>query len=150
MSAAQVQVCPVIGATTTVLPPGHPEYNASDKEARCPVTNAQVGHHGSNVIHNHPSAPSVPAESSDASKCPAMKGMESKDALAQDICPIVGSVTTVLPPSHPSVDAAEEGAVCPITKASLAHHKKKVHVHPSVASDASQSECPVAGSVAGA
>lgn len=36
------QVCPVVGTTTTVLPPDHPSYDVNDPEARCPVTNAKV------------------------------------------------------------------------------------------------------------
>lgn len=29
MAAATAQICPVVGTTTTVLPPNHPEYDAS-------------------------------------------------------------------------------------------------------------------------
>ena len=39
---ASAQVCPVVGTTTTVLPPDHPSYDPNDTEARCPVTNAKV------------------------------------------------------------------------------------------------------------
>lgn len=44
------QMCPVVGTTTTVLPPGHPPYDTSDPEARCPVTNATVRCHISGVL----------------------------------------------------------------------------------------------------
>lgn len=38
---ASAQVCPVVGTTTSVLPPDHPSYDVNDPEARCPVTNAK-------------------------------------------------------------------------------------------------------------
>ncbi|KAI7516289.1 hypothetical protein KC331_g22131, partial [Hortaea werneckii] len=50
MASAQAQVCPVVGTTTTVLPPHHPAYNTADPEARCPVTNAKVAHHDKDII----------------------------------------------------------------------------------------------------
>lgn len=68
---ASTQICPVVGTTTSVLPPHHPHYNTSDPEARCPVTNAKVGHH--DIIHDHPSSPTIPSDqnaSMDAKSCP--------------------------------------------------------------------------------
>ncbi|KAI7248987.1 hypothetical protein KC335_g18046, partial [Hortaea werneckii] len=91
MASAQAQVCPVVGTTTTVLPPHHPAYNTSDPEARCPVTNAKVAHHDKDIIHNHPTDPSIPAEDQkamDASECPALKGANSKDAVTDATCPV--------------------------------------------------------------
>jgi hypothetical protein len=61
------------------------------------------------------------------------------------ICPVVGTATTVLPPDHPSTDNAKEGDVCPVTKATVGHHKEKVHTHPSVAAKGEEAVCPVTG-----
>merc|ERR1712072_1181981 len=131
MASAQAQVCPVVGTTTTVLPPHHPAYNTSDPEARCPVTNAKVAHHDKEIIHNHPTDPSIPAEDQkamDASECPALKGANSKDAVTDATCPVVGPVSAYLPPTHPTLE----------------DHKQKVHTHPAVAKDAPIGQCPVA------
>ena len=48
------------------------------------------------------------------------------------LCPVVGTATTVLPPDHPDMLKAKEGDVCPVTKATVGHHKDKVVTHPSV------------------
>jgi hypothetical protein len=40
-----------------------------------------------------------------------------------------------LPPSHPALTKKEAGEVCPVTNATLEHHKDKVHEHPAVPSD---------------
>jgi hypothetical protein len=144
--SAQAQVCPVVGTTTNVLPPNHPTYDTSNLEARCPVTNAKVSHH--DIIHNHPEAsdvPSDPSSAQDASACPALKNANNKDSLTDATCPVVGPVSAYLPPSHPQLTEKEAGSVCPVTNATLEHHKKKVHEHPSVQSNASAEKCPVAG-----
>ncbi|KAF7187645.1 hypothetical protein HII31_10984 [Pseudocercospora fuligena] len=143
------QVCPVVGTTTNVLPPHHPEIN-SDPEARCPVTNAKVDHH-ENIIHNHPSAPHVPSsdkEAMDASQCPALKKANTQESVTDATCPVVGPVNAHLPPTHPGLTEKEAGAVCPVTNAKLEHHKGKVHAHPSVPDDAPAAKCPVAGAAA--
>jgi hypothetical protein len=57
----------------------------------------------------------------------------------------VGPVTTILPPDHPSTNDANEGDVCPVTKATLKHHLGKVMVHPSVEGAAAGAVCPVVG-----
>lgn len=129
------QVCPVVGTTTTVLPPDHPAYDTSDPEARCPVTNAKVSHHGQNVIHSHPSSPTIPDDKNkamDASLCPVASRGSRSDSLDSATCPVVGSVSAVLPPSHPRLTQTEAGQVCPVTNATLGHHQGKVHEHPSV------------------
>lgn len=64
------------------------------------------------------------------------------------ICPVVGTVSSVLPPNHPSTSNAKEGDVCPITNATLAHHKGKVHSHPDVSSAGKGAVCPVVGATA--
>ncbi|KAK3056012.1 hypothetical protein LTR09_003246 [Extremus antarcticus] len=127
------QVCPVIGSTATVLPPDHPQFNANDPEARCPITNAKVEHHN-NIIHPHPSSSTIPDDSSkrDATRCPAMNASAQDDSVADATCPVVGSVSAMLPPSHPKLTPDEAGQVCPVTNATLEHHKDKVHEHPSV------------------
>ncbi|KAK5118593.1 hypothetical protein LTR85_008058 [Meristemomyces frigidus] len=145
---ASAQVCPVVGTTTTVLPPHHPSYDTTDAEARCPVTNAKVSHH--NIIHNHPSSPTIPEDSHqsmDAGSCPALKNANSKETITDATCPVVGPVSAYLPPTHPKLEEGESGTVCPVTNATLEHHKKKVHEHPSVPQDAPAQKCPVAGSM---
>lgn len=62
-----------------------------------------------------------------------------------EICPVVGTATTVLPPDHPDTVNAQDGAVCPVTKATIEHHKNKVHTHPNVQSAEHGAVCPVAG-----
>ena len=140
MATAQ-QVCPVVGTTTSVLPPNHPHYDASNPEARCPITNAKVEHHDNSIIHDH-SAVSEPKQ--DASACPALKNANTKDSITDATCPIVGPVSAYLPPTHPHLTEKESGSVCPVTNATLEHHKAKVHEHPAVADDASAQKCPVA------
>jgi hypothetical protein len=143
MASAQ-QVCPVVGTTTTVLPPNHPHYDASNPEARCPVTNAKVSHHGDSIIHDH-STVSEPVQ--DASACPALKNANGKNSITDATCPIVGPVSAYLPPTHPQLTEKEAGAVCPVTNATLDHHKTKVHEHPSVPNGAPADKCPVASSM---
>ncbi|KAM3423179.1 hypothetical protein BST61_g630 [Cercospora zeina] len=140
-------VCPVVGTTTNVLPPSHPEI-PHDSEARCPVTNAKVEHHD-NIIHNHPSdiqEPGSKKDAMDASQCPALKSAASSgDSITDAVCPVVGAVNSHLPPQHPALNEKEAGAVCPVTNATLDHHKAKVHQHKAVADNASAAQCPVAG-----
>jgi hypothetical protein len=131
MASAQ-QVCPVVGTTTSVLPPNHPHYDADDPEARCPITNAKVSHHDNSIIHDH-SAVSEPIQDANG-----------KNSITDATCPIVGPVSAYLPPTHPHLTEKEAGSVCPITNATLDHHKAKVHEHPSVPNDASAQKCPVA------
>lgn len=147
--AAKEAVCPVVGTTTSVLPPTHPSVNFSDPEARCPITNAKVEHHDNNTIHNHPSAstPADPSEARDASACPALKNANAQSSITDATCPVVGPVSAYLPPTHPHLTEKEAGAVCPVTNATLEHHKKKVHEHPSVEKDAPVAKCPVASNM---
>ncbi|KAK4539293.1 hypothetical protein LTR36_000819 [Oleoguttula mirabilis] len=151
MATASAQVCPVVGTTTNVLPPNHPSYDTTDAEARCPVTNAKVSHHGGNIIHNHPSSPIIAEDSHqsffDAGSCPALKNANTKDTITEATCPVVGPVSAYLPPTHPKLEEGESGKVCPVTNATLEHHKTKVHEHPSVPQDAAAQQCPVAGNV---
>ncbi|KAG8627864.1 hypothetical protein KVT40_003737 [Elsinoe batatas] len=141
-----VAVCPVIGTTTSALPPNHPALS-DDPEARCPITNAKVDHHNS-IIHSHPSAPAVPGdaeEARNATNCPALKNANSKNTITDATCPVVGPVSAMLPPEHPALTEEEAGKICPVTNATLEHHKSKVHAHPGVAKDAAAQSCPVAG-----
>ncbi|KAK5111767.1 hypothetical protein LTR62_004687 [Meristemomyces frigidus] len=174
---AAAAVCPVVGTSTTVLPPGHPAMS-TDPEARCPVrlltpplqpsnfsnnqqpttkltpspqiTNAKVAHHDSTIIHNHPSSPSIPTGGKgnyDAEQCPAVKSMAKNDKVENEICPVVGPVSAFLPPTHPALTEKEAGKICPVTNAKLEHHEGKVHMHPAVANDAEAGKCPVAGNI---
>jgi hypothetical protein len=145
MATAQ-QVCPVVGTTTTSLPPNHPHYDVNDPEARCPITNAKVQHHGDSIIHDHSDVAS--AQIQDASACPALKNANKKGSITDATCPVVGPVSAYLPPTHPHLTEEESGKVCPVTNATLEHHKSKVHEHPSVPNDAPVAKCPVANTLA--
>ncbi|KAI0452665.1 hypothetical protein F5B21DRAFT_482499 [Xylaria acuta] len=145
---ASVQACPIVGTTNSTLPPSHPDIDLSKPGQICPVVGAKTEHHGN--LHQHPSAPSNPKThstgSSDAQACPALKNVvnETKSKQMDDkICPVVGPVTTVLPPDHPSTQGKTDEAECPVTKAKVGHHKDKVVVHP-LMNDA-HGVCPVTG-----
>lgn len=95
----------------------------------------------------HPSITSA-ANPNDAAACPALKGEIEKpqnQALDEAVCPVVGPVSTVLPPDHPDMSQNKEGDECPITKAKLGHHKGKVVGHPSVEGAEKGAVCPVVG-----
>jgi len=118
----------------------------------CPVVGATTDHHHN--LHEHPSIPdsSIPNATSPtspiATSCPVLKtAVQDPKAQAMDdaICPVVGTATTILPPDHPSTDNAKEDDVCPVTKATVGHHKAKVHTHPSVATKGEEAVCPVTG-----
>ncbi|KAI1342761.1 hypothetical protein F5Y15DRAFT_267896 [Xylariaceae sp. FL0016] len=149
---ASAQVCPVVGTTNTTLPPSHPEVDLSKGGQTCPVVGAKTEHHQN--LHKHPSmsgeqatSPTTPSVgSADAQACPALKGVvnEAKSKEMDDkVCPVVGPVTTVLPPDHPSTAGKADGAECPVTKAKVGHHKDKVVVHPKV--EGADGVCPVTG-----
>ncbi|GAB7366018.1 hypothetical protein MBLNU230_g7342t1 [Neophaeotheca triangularis] len=159
MAAATAQICPVVGTTTTALPPNHPAYDPSDKEARCPITNAKVAHHDNSIIHNHPSGPvdssqetETSAHTLSAEACPALKNAKQTGGkgVTDATCPVVGPVSSYLPPDHPDPRSAEAGKVCPVTNATLEHHEGKVSKHPSVEDGAPAAKCPVAGQGVGA
>lgn len=141
------QVCPIVGTTNTVLPPKHPEFDLNQPGLVCPVTKATTDHH-----HNLSKHPGIFDSSSDdlsnAESCPALTKIVSRpeqQAMDEAICPVVGTVSSVLPPNHPSTADAKEGDVCPVTNATLSHHKGKVHEHPSLASASKGAICPVVG-----
>lgn len=85
----------------------------------------------------------------DASKCPALQHQAQQQVMnANAICPVVGPVNAHLPPDHPPVLSDDEGEgekVCPVTKATVEHHRKKVVVHKKVESGAGVEMCPVVG-----
>lgn len=144
--AAKAQVCPVVGTTNTILPPSHPDFDMEAPGQVCPVTNASTDHHHN--LSKHPSIGNSSANPSDAASCPALKNITSEpqqEELDEAVCPVVGPVSTMLPPDHPSTADSKEGDVCPITKATLGHHKNKVHQHPSIENAAKGAVCPVVG-----
>lgn len=47
------------------------------------------------------------------------------------VCPVVGTTNTTLPPSHPDIDLTKPGQTCPVVGASTDHHRE-LHQHPSV------------------
>lgn len=122
------QTCPVTGSTVTTLPPDHPETNGSDKP--CPVTKATTAHH-KDAIRRHPSVPATATQE----ECPVLS-----KAKQENVCPIVGTATTSLPPNHPTTMT---GDVCPVTNAKLSDHAGVVKGHPAISSQASAKDCPV-------
>ena len=140
------QVCPVVGTTNTVLPPKHPEFDMNQPGLVCPVTKATTDHHHN--LHKHPGIFESSDDLSNAESCPALTKIVSRpeqQAMDEAICPVVGAVSSVLPPNHPSTENAKEGDVCPITNATLSHHKGKVHPHPSIENAPKGATCPVVG-----
>lgn len=145
MSATESLVCPVVGTTNSTLPPQHPDIDLSRPGQTCPVVGAKTDHHHN--LHKHP-AVAIPNDRSpsDASACPALKKVveEPKSQEMDDnICPVVGTATTVLPPNHPSTEGQGDDAECPVTKAKVGHHKAKLVGHPDISN--AHGVCPVAG-----
>lgn len=109
------------------------------------MVGASSDHHAN--LHKHPEVRIPDGKSpSDASACPALKKVvqEPKSQEMDDqVCPVVGMATTVLPPDHPSTEGKGDDAECPVTKAKVGHHKGKLVGHPDV-HDA-KGVCPVAG-----
>ncbi|KAF2183476.1 hypothetical protein K469DRAFT_208422 [Zopfia rhizophila CBS 207.26] len=137
--------CPVVGTTNDVPPPNHPDVDLSKDGQTCPVVGATTDHHHN--LHKHPAVP-IENISLTATECPALKQVVSQpksQAMDDEVCPVIGPATTVLPPDHPDVLKAKEGDVCPVTKATVGHHLNKVHGHPSVQSAEKGAVCPVAG-----
>lgn len=99
-------------------------------------------------LHKHPSIP-IENDAPIATECPALKSVvkaPKSQSMDDEVCPVIGPATTILPPDHPSItDGAKEGDVCPVTKATIGHHKNKVHEHPNVQSAEKGAVCPVAG-----
>jgi len=139
---ATAQVCPVVGTKNTILPPSHPDFDSSTPGLVCPITNATTDHH--HILHKHPGLGKD--VDLNAQQCPVLKTeVESAEAKKMDegICPVVGIVSTVLPPDHPPTDGKSE--VCPVTKATLKHHEDKVQAHPKLEEVAKGAVCPVVG-----
>merc|ERR1712147_234092 len=83
----------------------------------------QTYHHHN--LHKHPGIFDTTGDLSNAEACPALSKIVSRpeqQAMDEAICPVVGSVSSVLPPNHPSTTNAKEGDVCPVTNATLGHH----------------------------
>ncbi|PSR99078.1 hypothetical protein BD289DRAFT_361607 [Coniella lustricola] len=151
---SQPGVCPVVGTTNSVLPPSHPEVDLSKPGQTCPVVGAKTEHHSN--LHKHPSVP-VPSDaktgatSADAQRCPALRSVVEEpqsQKMDDQVCPVVGPVTTILPPDHPSTEGKADDAVCPVTKAQMGHHKGKVSGHPDVSHASAGAVCPVVGATA--
>ncbi|KAM7190423.1 hypothetical protein V8F20_009706 [Naviculisporaceae sp. PSN 640] len=145
---ATLQQCPVVGTINTTLPPSHPDVDLSKPGQTCPVVGAKTDHHHN--LHKHPEVP-IPAGKSpaDASACPVISNKlvnEPKSkAMDDEVCPVVGTATTVLPPDHPSTTDKGDDVECPVTKAKVGHHKGKLHGHPDLSHATPGAVCPVAG-----
>ncbi len=124
-------VCPVVGTTSTVLPPNHP---ATDSAEKCPVTLATADNH-KRVFEQHPAVPN----GSSAADCPVLS--KNEKTREPQVCPVVGTSNTILPPNHPP---AKAGEVCPVTNATTEHHIGVVQQHPATSgqNDAAM-VCPV-------
>ena len=113
----------------------------------CPVVGASTDHHHN--LSKHPGISGAgPQDINNAASCPALKEVISRPenkAIDEGVCPVIGPASTVLPPDHPSTAESKEGDVCPVTKATLGHHKGKVHAHPAVENAAKGAVCPVVG-----
>jgi hypothetical protein len=148
MASAAPLNCPVVGTTNSTLPPEHPAIDLSKPGQKCPRVGAKTEHHHN--LHQHPAVP-IPAgrDPKDASACPFVTNTlinEPKSKQMDDeVCPVVGTATTYLPPDHPKTDDKEDGAECPVTKATVGHHKGKLHGHPDVSHTSKEAVCPVAG-----
>ena len=84
----------------------------------------------------------------DAESCPALQKIVSQpeqQAMDEAICPVVGTVSSVLPPDHPSLSTSNDSDVCPKTNAKFGDHKDKIMQHPSVEGAAKGAVCPVVG-----
>lgn len=143
--------CPVVGTTNSTLPPSHPDIDLSKPGQTCPVVGATTDHHHN--LHKHPSVAVPPDRSAhDALACPVLTGRvvnEPKSKEMDDqVCPVVGTATTVLPPDHPSTEGKADGAVCPVTRARVGHHKGRLVGHPDVSHAKEGAVCPVAGAKA--
>jgi hypothetical protein len=146
--ASVPQNCPIVGTTNTTLPPSHPDVDLSQPGQTCPVVGATTDHHHN--LHKHPRVP-IPASASpgDASACPfvttkLVNEQKSKD-MDDQVCPVVGTATTVLPPDHPNTEGKADEEACPVTKAKVGHHKGKLVGHPDVSHAGEGAVCPVAG-----
>ncbi|KAK1757008.1 hypothetical protein QBC47DRAFT_378243 [Echria macrotheca] len=145
--ASMPENCPVVGTTNTTLPPSHPDIDLSVPGQTCPVVGAKTDHHHN--LHQHPRVPIPEGRSPiDASACPFVTSKlvnepKSKE-MDDDVCPVVGTATTVLPPDHPATEGKADEAECPITKAKVGHHKGKLVSHPDVSHASPQAVCPVA------
>lgn len=125
--------CPVTGSTVTFLPPDHPATEGSQKA--CPVTNATLAHH-QDTVRPHPT---ISASATEAD-CPILS-----KAKQENVCPVVGTATTVLPPNHPTT---MQGDVCPVTNAKLSDHAGVVKGHSAISAQSSAKDCPVLSSSA--
>lgn len=60
------------------------------------------------------------------------------------VCPVVGTTNSVLPPAHPSVDLDKPGQICPVTNATTDHHTSLAQ-HPKIpgaADSKDANQCP--------
>ncbi|KAI2638579.1 hypothetical protein GGS21DRAFT_508993 [Xylaria nigripes] len=71
------------------------------------------------------------------------------------VCPVVGTTNSTLPPSHPGIDLSKPGQICPVVGAKTEHHRS-LHMHPSIPSNkpttqstgsADAQACPVLKSI---
>ncbi|KAK3689358.1 hypothetical protein B0T22DRAFT_461371 [Podospora appendiculata] len=142
------QVCPVVGTTNSTLPPDHPSIDLTKAGQTCPVVGASTDHHHNLHMHPHVAIPEGKS-AHDASACPVLTNQvvnepQSK-AMDDEVCPVVGTATTVLPPDHPSTVGKGDDAECPVTKAKVGHHKGRLHGHPDISHAPAGAVCPVAG-----
>ena len=69
--------------------------------------------------------------------------------MAAQVCPMVGTTNTVLPPSHPEVDLDKPGQTCPVVGATTDHyHTLSKHPKVPIPKDADAEDCPALKAVA--
>ena len=69
--------------------------------------------------------------------------------MAAQVCPVVGTTNTVLPPSHPEVDLDKPGQTCPVVGATIDHyHTLPEHPKVPILKDADVEDCPALKGVA--
>lgn len=118
--AYSAKVCPVVGTTNTVLPPSHPDFDFDTPGLVCPVVGATTDHHKG--LSKHPKVPGASQDINNAASCPVLKQVVDEPqnkALSEAVCPVIGPVSDVLPPNHPSTTESKDGDICPVTKATF-------------------------------
>ncbi|KAH7081435.1 hypothetical protein BKA63DRAFT_503812 [Paraphoma chrysanthemicola] len=135
--------CPVIGTTNDVLPPNHPDVDLSKDGQVCPVVGATTDHHHN--LTSHPPVPTSSTTATQCPVLKTAVNEPEAKKMDDALCPVVGTATTVLPPDHPDMLKASAEDVCPVTKATVGHHLNKVVTHPAVEGAEDGAVCPVTG-----
>jgi hypothetical protein len=110
---------------------------------QCPVVGATTDHHHN--LTSHPPVPTSSTTATQCPILKNNVNEPEAQKMDDALCPVVGTATTVLPPDHPDMLKASAEDVCPVTKATVGHHLNKVVTHPSVEGAEDGAVCPVTG-----